>query len=265
MHKPNNPRFFADTVSIDVWRNQYADGTALADLHIDVVFGTGRFGGDELKDSPVRFRMSLKRAEIRVKTDCGGVIKIPPQHVKREEISHGKQDISEETKLDAKAHGKAKVSTVKASGELGGEATAQTQVTKKYVESNDVSPMKVQHKRTGNGYAFTIEPNRSAFLDGQPWQSDEPRMKLKDTKAARKKGEPPEILVEIHCKREDLLIEDIQFKDEKYPLFPTLPGKKKLAVEQALKAEVERIGLLCGDLSEPFSTIVLGDASPYVE
>ena len=125
--------------------------------------------------------------------------------------------------------------------------------------------MRVAHSRTKEGYLFRIEPNRGDRLDGQPWSADIPRAKLRDTKADRKRGEPPEVTIDIRCRREDLIIEDIQFKDTSFIDFLKLPRAKRIAVEQYIKAEIERVGLYCGDLAEPFSRIVLGDASPYAE
>ena len=264
MNLVNNPRAFAETVSIDAWRTKYSEGQALADLHIDVVFGTGRIGGDEFKDSPVRFRMSLKRAEVHVKVDCGGILKIPPSSVKRTPISNGKKNYKEEATAQAEADGDLSVSKSKLDVDVSLKAKASQKVTESYEENENVAPMHIMHARTKNGYMFTIAPNRGKILEGQPWSSDEARMKLHDTNGNRKRGEPPEVRVEITCKREDLDITDIQFKDEKIADFLSLPRKKKLAVEQYLKAEIERIGLSCGDLSEPFSHVILGDVTPEV-
>jgi len=90
-------------------------------------------------------------------------------------------------------------------------------------------------------------------------------MKIRDRNVKRKRGEPPELRVEIHCLREDLLIEEIEFTSDRFPLWSALPRKKQLAVEQFIKDELARAGLPCGDLSEPFTRIILGDAIPTAE
>ena len=80
--KRNNPRSFAETVSLDAWHTPFSQDKAEADLHIDVVFAESRLGGAD-QDAPVRFRLNLKRAEVHVVRDGAGVLKIPPASVAR--------------------------------------------------------------------------------------------------------------------------------------------------------------------------------------
>ena len=58
----NRKRAFADVVTVDAWHGSFLEGHAKVDLHVDVVFGTARVGGES--QSPVRFRLSAKRAEV---------------------------------------------------------------------------------------------------------------------------------------------------------------------------------------------------------
>ncbi len=60
----NRKRAFADVVTIDAWHDTFSESVSTVDLHADVVFGTARVGGDA--QSPVRFRLSVRRAEIIV-------------------------------------------------------------------------------------------------------------------------------------------------------------------------------------------------------
>jgi hypothetical protein len=60
----NRKRAFADVVTIDAWHESFLEDHAKVDLHVDVVFGTARIGGES--QSPVRFRLSAKRAEVVV-------------------------------------------------------------------------------------------------------------------------------------------------------------------------------------------------------
>lgn len=262
----NNPRVFAETVSVDAWRTPFSEGKAEADLHIDVVFSQGRIGGEEIgKSSPVRFRMSLKRAEVHIVRDTLKVIDIPPSSIFRETLKSGIAEYAEESSSDTNLGlgGNAEIHSV--SGHILANINASKQVTETYRESNNVSKMKVTHARTSDGYCFRIEPSRGDRLDGQPWSSEVPRSKLVDTKFGRKRGEAPEVTVEVRCRREDLIIEDINFKDSGITEYIKLPRAKRVAVEQYIKSEIERIGLYCGDITDPFSVIVLGDVSPYPE
>jgi hypothetical protein len=58
----NRKRAFAEVVTIEAWHRPFSAETSKADLHADVVFGTARVGGEA--DSPVRFRLRMKRADI---------------------------------------------------------------------------------------------------------------------------------------------------------------------------------------------------------
>lgn len=265
----NNPRVFAETVSVDAWRTEFVGDKAEADLHIDVVFSKGRIGGDDIgTKSPVRFRMSLKRAEVHIVRDTLRTIRIPPSSVFRTAPSSGTSEYREEKAAAAGVDVGFSVgvpSLQSASGRVVGDAKASKQITETYQEIAEVPHMKVVHGRTGDGYVFRIEPSRGDRLDGQPWSSEIPRAKLVDTRAGRKYGEPPEVTIEVRCRREDLIIEDVQFKDASLMDFIRLPQAKRVAVEQYIKSEIEKMGLYCGNISDPFSTIVLGDVSPYVE
>src|SRR5262245_5361428 len=64
----NRKRVFADVVSIDAWHPGFSARAPTVDLHADVVFRVARVGGEI--ESPIRFRLGLKRAEL--------VLIIPP-------------------------------------------------------------------------------------------------------------------------------------------------------------------------------------------
>ena len=57
-------------------------------------------------------------------------------------------------------------------------------------------------------------PPQKAIV-GRPWDAiKQPRLKLVDQRKDRTRGIPPTVRVEIKCRREDLLIEDLEIKDE---------------------------------------------------
>ena len=211
---------------LDAWRTPYSGAKGEADLHIDVVFNEGRIGGRDT-DAPVRFRLSLKKAEVHVNRDSIDVLKIPPSSIAREKESEGVQKTVAKTKKSAGADGSLNVNptAIVAKGNLKAEASVE--LTKQYEQTEVRRRMKVTHRRTERGYAFDIEPTDSNRLDGQPWDVDEARMKLQDTKHDRKRGEPPVPVIEIHCRREDLIIEDIQYTDEKEFSWSLLSLRKK--------------------------------------
>jgi hypothetical protein len=58
----NRRRALAEVVSVDAWHEQFGHGVPKVDLHVDVVFENGRVGAE--KESPVRFRLSVRQAEV---------------------------------------------------------------------------------------------------------------------------------------------------------------------------------------------------------
>lgn len=260
--RPNNPRAFAEVVSIDVWRTPYSGGAAEADLHIDVVFDEGRIGGDAIAGTPVRFRLSLKRAEIHVIRDQGKFIEIPPSSVAREALVSSKAKTT--TTQSRSFGGKLKAAFAGGQPRFDAEVSASgaTEVTRRVERDEELGEMRIAHRKLpdGGGYVFTIQPSTAGTLNGSAWDSSVPRMRLRDTKPTRKRGDPPELTVQIRCKREDLHIEDIVIVDATILNGGLLSRNKQIAVEQYIKKEILSMGLPCGDLSDVFATVILADA-----
>jgi hypothetical protein len=259
----NNPRIFAETIALDAWRTAFDGERGEADLHIDVVFSDGgRVGGE---GAPVRFRLSLNRAEVRVVRDSEDVIEVKPDSVMRAdqpEPGKSRKVTEKKTKLSGSVDGE--LSTTSSKLAVRGSGSGDLQVTNTLEEARSVPTMEVTHWKTDSGYGFKIASTKGR-LKGQPWAAKTPVMKIKDTNARRKRGEPPEVRVEIHCLREDLVIERIEFTDSSFPIWKKLPHRKKIAVEQFIRDELARAGLPCGDLSDPFTRIILADAVPSAQ
>ncbi len=260
----NNPRVFAETISLDAWRTPFDGKIGEADLHIDVSFNKkGRIGGH---GSPVRFRLSLKRAEIHVIRDSEGIIDIRRSAVRRASLpdpSKRERKLKNEISTDANINATLSLT----SGSLNATAAGKhhIDIVDTITGKDEIYAMSVRHWSTDRGYGFRIAASDSGALDGQPWPANERVMAIHDTKSQRKRGEPPEVRIEIHCLREDLLIESIEFVDENMTVFERLTRSKKTAVEQYIKDELARAGFPCGDLTEPFTRLILADVIPTVE
>ena len=88
---------------------------------------------------------------------------------------------------------------------------------KKKIEiSGKVHFMIVTSSKTDEGhYRWIIKPTASQVLEGRPWDATkQPRLKIIDKRRDRSKGIPPTVRVEVRCRREDLLIDDLQIKDQ---------------------------------------------------
>jgi hypothetical protein len=60
----NRRKALADVVSIEAWHESLSAKTAAVPLYADIVFNNARIGGE--KESKVRFRLRIKRAELVV-------------------------------------------------------------------------------------------------------------------------------------------------------------------------------------------------------
>ncbi len=260
----NNPRVFAQTITLDAWRTAFDGARGEADLHIDVVFAeAGPVGGE---GSPVRFRLSLKRAEVHVIRDSEGVIGINRQSISRSEPPppiRAKKRTEKTIRANGQAGARAGLSDAAVS--VAGRIEHGIAVTEIFDEKRNFPNLEVTHWPTEKGYSFRISAGKGKRISGPPWTASKAVMKIRDTNHKRKRGEAPEVRIEIHCLREDLVIENVEFTESNFPSWAHLPHKKKIAVEQYIKDELSRAGFDCGDLSEPFTRIILADAIPSVE
>jgi hypothetical protein len=151
----NNPRVFAETITLDTWRTAYDGERGEADLHIDVVFSEGgRIGGN---DAPVRFRLSLRRAEVRVMNDAEEVIQIKPDSVMRAELPEpAKSQTTLEKKGMASVEAGIELSSSAAKAKLKALTNGKVTTTEKVEQRGIVPVMQLTHWKTDEGYGFKI-------------------------------------------------------------------------------------------------------------
>jgi hypothetical protein len=264
----NRKRIFADAVTVDAWHEPFGKKPKV-DLHVDVVFGEARLGGEA--DSPVRFRLRLKRAEV--------VVVVPetePARVAKNSISRdaptARVRVSKSTKrssrVGADGHASGSVSTKSANAKGGisayGKLSTNTDNFVKVTRNSDA--MEVTQSQTGEGhYRWIIVASGGEHLNGRPWDGKKvPRLTLVDTRKERAKGIPPSVRVEIHCKREDLIIEDIILKDE--TLWQKTTNRlgfnnRRAAAESFIRERLIREGLEVKDMSEMYSNLALASVT----
>jgi hypothetical protein len=265
----NRKRAFADVVTIDAWHESFGDGPSKVDLHADVVFGTARIGGES--ESPVRFRLSVKRAEV--------VVVIPalePLSVDRRSVSRDAPErqgrltevVEQSTQANAKGAFAASVSHTGLSGSASAEGGAQATISasKKLEVSATLQFMIVTQSKTSEGhYRWAIEPTTTKILEGRPWDpTKQPRLKLVDERKDRSKGIPPTVRVEVRCRREDLSIEDLEIKDEN--LWEALKGRvgfrnRIAAAESYIRDRLSAEGLEVNNIQDIFGQLTLGSVS----
>jgi hypothetical protein len=214
----NRRRAFADVVTVDAWHESFDGKRFKADLHADVVFGMARVGGEA--ESPIRFRLSVKRAEIVVVIPESEPLTVDTQSVARESPEvHGK--VTEVVERPSRSHAEGEISASLFPSELaaGASLSAGTQgvssARQKVEVSAPINIMVVTSSKTDEGhYRWIVKPSTTTLLEGRPWDANKhPRLKLIDQRKNRTKGIPPTVRVEVHCRREDLIVEDLQIKD----------------------------------------------------
>jgi hypothetical protein len=262
----NRKRAFADVVSIDAWHNEFTDEHSKVDLHADVVFGSARIGG-ELK-SPVRFRLAVRCAEIVVIIPESEPVSVDRNSVSRDAPEYqGKlTEVVEQTAQGSmKGNVKGSISptelTAAASAEAAGQASISS--TKKLEVSATVQFMFVTQSTTEEGYyRWAVKARSGKDLEGRPWDgAKQPRLKLIDKRKDHTKGIPPTVRVEVRCRREDLIIEDIRVKDE--GLWADVKSRvgfknKLLAAESYIRDRLAEEGIVVHNIGEIFSQITLG-------
>jgi hypothetical protein len=262
----NRRRAFADVVSIDAWTGDFAKGTEVS-FHADVSFGTARVGGEA--ESRVRFRLSVRRAEVVLIIADFEPVKVDPRTVYRgspePEI---KVTASEERSTSANAKGEIGITLSrggldgKAAIGAGGQTTISANQKKEMASS--VHSMHVKQSKNEDGYyRWEIRSTDQKALDGRPWNSSEPTAQLVDQRSKGSTSIPPSVRVEVRCRREDLIIDDLRLKDE--TLMSKIQGKagyknRNAAAISYIRNELLKEGLYVANIEDPFGQLTLGSA-----
>ncbi|MGE8131808.1 hypothetical protein ACQKQD_33245 [Methylobacterium sp. NPDC080182] len=265
MNQDNRKRALSEVVSLDAWHKGFTLKQSTASLHVDIAFSTGRIG--EEAESPVRFQIRLKQAEV--------VVIVPPHEPAKIAKSSVRRDAPEkEMKLTETHRSSTKKSIVgSAKAKLGlaglipslettGKHSCETSSDASVKIVKNLHSMAVKQIQTADGdYAWEIKPVGSGFLDGRPWNAKkQPRLSFSDTRPDRDKGIEPSVRVELRCRREDLEIFDIVNK-EKIGFIEAATNhfaNQKMAAAQALiRTRLSQSGLLTGDINDPYSQITI--------
>jgi hypothetical protein len=268
----NRKRAFADVVSIDVWHDAFDRKHPKVDLHADVAFSTARVGGEP--ESPIRFRLSLRRAEV--------VVVIPdtePASVDRKSVArdspkirgHRTETFEKKATTSAKGRVSGSASNIGIAASASAEASAQADQsgTQRLEVSAPVQLMNVIQSQTGNGdYRWLVTPGMPGIgeiLEGRPWDAaTQPRLKIVDQRKDRSTGLPPVVRLQVECRREDLVIEDLHIKDESVweNVKSRLGFKNRLAAaESYIRDRLREEGLEVKNIEDAFGRLILGSVT----
>ena len=266
----NRKKAFAELVSVEVWHDTFGSDVPSADLHVDVVFGTARVGGEV--ESPVRCRLSLKRADVVVVIPHSEPLSIDKASVSRDAPQfEGRIVKTRENSAAAKAGASAFFGASNKGVNVALDATAEGQSSMTYSNKVEIAAviklMDVTQSKTPDGsYRWTIKPMSAGILEGRPWNAHEnPRLRVVDNRKDRTKGIPPTLRIEVRCLREDLVIEELKMKNE--TIWRRLVSKNKrrnnvVAAECYIRDQMSKEGLEVVNIHDLFGELTLATATP---
>lgn len=257
----NNPRSaFAETVTVVAWQTEFDGKHGIAQLHIDCRFDEGRVAGG---GEPITFRLNLRRAEVHVVRDRAAVLKFPASSIARSAPATGTVTRTFERQGKVKGAAGVRLDKIGPAASFEAEVSGAVSASEKAEFSTVLGSMDVTYRATIDGYAFVIRPLAGKDrLMGPAWDATKPRLSIQDTGAKRTKGEPPDARVELRCRAEDLIIEDIEFVDTGRKGFLKMNKPKRIAAEQFIKSALANIGFDVGSFDDRFAEFVLADVTP---
>ncbi len=261
----NRKRALEEVVSLEAWHKRFTIKRKRSPLHVDVVFKEGFIGAEA--NAPVRFRLSLRRAEITVVIPPGEPARVAPESVSRDAPAIQSKAILErraKTMRTRRTSAQAAADLTKvapsAKLQLGDESSRGVRAAIVSVQKAD--GMTVLHSVNPDGnHQWEIRPAGTEAIAGRPWNAKKrPRLTLIDTRASRARGIAAAVRIEIRCRRQDLKIDDIVVKDE--ALLEKLKHatgfrNRMAAAEAAIRARLTEAGLFSGEIADPFVTITI--------
>ncbi len=268
MNQRNRKRSLADVVGVEAWHDGFSAKSGKAKLHIDVVFGKARMGS--VPSDRVQFRLALKQAEVVIVIPPGEPLGVDPASVVRDApevkgVMTHRSETENGAALDAGLRLGIDPATLGGKVKLGASARRKTSQRQVLESAAKLAGLEVKHMRNSEGeHRWIIGPGVGALLDGRPWPSDKPRLKLVDRRAASFRALEPTVRVEVRCRREDLEIIDIRFKDiARQQAFLCREGRRNriAAAEALIRSHLLQEGLIDpkADLSDDFLELTLAD------
>lgn len=265
MSARNQVRNLSEVVTLEAWHSA-AGADRRADLCVNVAFGGGRIGG--AADDEVRFKLTLRQAEVVVVIPQGEPARVDPGSVRR----GGRRRTGTATETtrsghEASAEFGASMDAAAAKGAIKAAAgTKASAAHERKVELTEaIGSIAIEHGQDENGsHRWTLTPSPGGVLNGRVWFDEEQRrLTVIDTRADRARGLPPTVRVEVRCRREDLHITEVVLNDEaawRRLLQSPLHRNREIAAIAYLKNRLFTEGLLQGDegdLTNPYARLTL--------
>jgi hypothetical protein len=253
----NAKRVLGKVVSVEAWRTLFDSSSGTSTLHVDVSFLSAKLG--EEIESPVRFEVWLKRAELVFLIPPNEPIGVIQSSVARENVAHGKKTTSLSSRMGegfAASAGLGAGNSIKVAAGLAANIDNSSSSETSLAIDESITEHKIAQFRSDEGYCWEITPRTAKFLAGKVWNPvDEPRLQIK------RKGESkiePVCRVLLKCKREDIIIQNVEYKRE-LNLADRVRINRQAAAAAYIRNEISKAGLNSGDFNEILSDVVLAD------
>ena len=234
----NRIQIFSELVGLQAWHLPFTAKRQTVGLHADVSFAMARLG--EESTSPVRFRLTLKRAVLSVEIPETEPLIVDPASVARDR--YGITSGVRKQKRTAKSSGgvggdlSVKAGASGASGAAGISVRAATSVESvdEMQTTTKVASILISHSTDERGVQhWSFEPGMGAVLQGKPWDSaNYTLMNIRDGRAVGSKSIEPSVRFRLSCRREDLHIHEIEYKEKGIlKRLAQVPANKMIAAE----------------------------------
>ncbi|MBR9841263.1 MAG: hypothetical protein GYB50_25780 [Rhodobacteraceae bacterium] len=265
----NRLRSIQHLAVLDGWFQPETDNTARYKLHLNASFRAERLGGTE--ESNIHFRIELRQCEIVViLPENGNGFAVDRSTVARS-VPNSSLRITDKTHTSTGVEGAVDVGLDGKKPKLGflGRISGKRQASTDTEYVRDAPLLETQHSMSVDEHRSWIVTSPINVLRGSLWDPElEPRFTMIDQRspdtveAERARNLSPTAIVQVRCKREDVHIDDVKFKDlEEDGIRQNRQNQavRQRAAEAFLKAEIQRQRLCVGDIHDKFSDMTLAE------
>lgn len=257
LRNSNIGRVFDRVISIDAWHSDFGSENHSASVHVDLSFLQAKMG--EESSSPVRFHVSLRKAKLTFIVPENEPIAVIQRSVARETPMKGSITRSSMEMNEASA-GISGALNVSLHPSLSGKIDGRTSMSENSIAtvsvSGEVSQFAVRQFNSNGRYCWDISPLSNVKLSGKVWNPvEEPRLSIKRTAISRI---DPTCRFQISCKREDIVIEEIELKNRSV-LKDRFKHNRDAAAAAFLRKVLSEHGLESENFDESFSDVVMAD------
>jgi hypothetical protein len=262
MNSPSNQRrVFEHAVAIDAWDSPLDNGKA-ANVHVDVSFMVARLGQEE--DCPVRFKLSIGRAELIFSIPEFEPLKVIQHSVAREQQPFGRVVRSRRSVQGASGslEGAIKAGVNPLHFRARGSAERSTNDTTEITTEQPYSQIKwIQSASGGGEYRWAFESSSGPSLAGKPWDPVEHPILAIVFTGNKSSGLAPAGRLRLVCKKEDLKISDLESKTSNFFSIEDFGSLKNrtAAAEALIRRLLADRGLGILDFSDKYGDVELAE------